>query len=388
MRCKSNLSAGIPVFFILAYCLAVFGLSSCGPSLKDKKIIDLSSHWNKEENYSLSKISHSISYIPLETKEECFIPNAYECSVRVSDNHIFIVPRMKPMMIFDRKGKFLGKVGSIGEGPSEVITISSYVANEKDQWIAIFKPSNSSVLMYSFNGRLIRDFPVDKSIVRLIGDPEGNLIGLSIDIQNKTIGDSRMIYLSPTGQEIRRTEMFSSPDLKSRILMSDALRIRWEKDGLIRVYEAPFDKIYQRNKRGNWETLPGFNPGEIAYIQQIQETADYYFIVAANQGDYFFIASKVTGEVAHCSFAIETKAGPDIPGLMNDLDGGLPIWPRSNNSDKEIVTLFDANTLIDCAKGKLETYGGMAPKVQESFRKMASGLTYEDNPVVAVVTLK
>jgi hypothetical protein len=290
------------------------------------------------------------------------------------------------MMIFSRAGKFLGKVVSIGEGPGEVLSISSYVVNEGDQWIAVFKSSDSSVLMFSFDGKLLRDFPVDKSIVRLVGDPEGNMIGLSIDINDKTIGDSRLIYLSPSGQEIRRVDLFKSPDLKSRLSMTDALRIRWEKDGSIRIQEAPFDKIYQRDKHGNWDILPGFNPGEMAEIQQIQETKDYYFILATNPGLHYFVASKETGEVSGCSFLIEA-AGPDICGIYNDLDGGLPFWPKSRIGEKELVSMFDATTLIDCALGKLETYGGIAPKVKESFRKMVAGLTYEDNPVVAVVTL-
>lgn len=384
---KPALKNRISSVLILSVLTGFIILISCRSSEGDKKPVDLSAHWLKEENFPLSEMARSISYIPLETKEECFIPNAYECSVKATENHIFVAPRSKPLMIFDRKGKFIGKAGSIGEGPGEIHSISSYIVNEKNQWLSIFNPNHSTVLVFSIYGRLIREFAVDKSIVRLIGDPDGNMIGLSIDIQEERIGDSRMIYLSPEGREIRRVDMYRNPDLKSRLSMTDVLRIRWKKDGAFTVYESPFDKIYDRDKKGNWTVVPGFLSGEMANIQQISETPRFYFIQATNPRLHYFVVSKETGTVTGCSFLIEAQ-GPDICGVYNDLDGGLPFWPKSQILEDELVSMFDAPTIIDCAKGKLETYGGVAPKVHASFREMSARLTYEDNPVVAIVDLK
>ena len=56
--------------------------------------------------------------------------------------------------------------------------------------------------------------------------------------------------------------------------------------------------------------------------------------------------------------------------------------------NNQVATIFDASHLIDYAKGELAIYGGKAPKMQQSFRDTAAKLTYEDNPVVVVVTLK
>jgi hypothetical protein len=82
----------------------------------------------------------------------------------------------------------------------------------------------------------------------------------------------------------------------------------------------------------------------------------------------------------------QSKKIIDLSGLYNDLDGGLPFLPNSIQ-DNEMAAMFDASHLIDYGKGEMSTYGGKAPKIHQSFKDMASKLTYEDNSVVVIVTL-
>jgi hypothetical protein len=351
-------------------------------------VIDLTKHWGKEENFLLSGVATSIRYVPLETRKECYISNAYQCNIRVTKNYFFIVPRSEPIMIFDRSGKFIRKVGSIGEGPTEVTGFFSYVINETDQWIAVFKPSNSSVLFYSFNGKMIREFPVDKSAFKLTSDPVGNLIVLAMDTQKEILGNTRLIYMNPAGQELKRVELYKTYNLNKRLSMRNYLSIKWETDGSFQVVEAPFTQIYKWYQNGSWEMTTTIQTGEVGEIQSIKPFGDYYLIMGSNPYVNYFVASSENAEVSHCSFAIDAPGGPDISGLYNDLDGGMPILPGYVFSSHEFVTLLDASSLIDYSKGNVTTFGGKAPEIKQSFKDMAAKLTLEDNPVVAVVRMK
>jgi len=292
------------------------------------------------------------------------------------------------MLVFNRNGRFQRRIGSIGEGPGEVIEIKSFVVNERLGWIAIFNPANHSILLYSFQGYLIREFAVEKSIVRLAEDPNDNLICLSVDVKSETIGDSRLIFLSPEGIELQKVEMYKITKLKERLSMSSALQIIWEEDGSMEILEAPFEWIYKQNPNKTWKLKPGFNPGVLGSINAVGLYGNYYLIQAINPELHFFVASKVTRKVVHCSNLVENSTGPDIFGMVNYLDGGLVFWPKARINNKKMIGLFDSTTLIDYAKGILKMYGGAVPHITQVFRDMTSRLTYEDNPVVAVVSLK
>jgi hypothetical protein len=182
MKFKANIFPRLQVTVMLVMVLAALpGMLS---SQTDRKPIDLSDHWLKEENFPLSQLGSSIVYIPLETRSDCYIPNAYQCSFRMTPFHFFVIPNGKPVMVFDRNGKFQGTIGSIGKGPREVISIHSYVIHDDgpNGWFAIYNPTGPTVMIFSMAGRLIREFHVDKNIRKIMGCPEGNIVGLSIDL--------------------------------------------------------------------------------------------------------------------------------------------------------------------------------------------------------------
>jgi len=266
--------------------------------------------------------------------------------------------------------------------------IASVVVNEKNNWITIFNQAHASVLLHSYDGRLIREFPVDRSITRLIPGPDGQLIGLSIDIQDNTIGDARLIYLEPTGHEVKRIEMYKTNRLRERLAMSGWLKIQWLGDDQMAVFEYPFDQYYVRNKSGEWALCPFIKVGNMGEVDGISFIKDYCLITAHDPGVQFFIASMSTGEVTHCSTLIDMAGGPDLTGMINDMDGGLPFWPEQGIGDKLAFSIYDASTIIDYAQGNLSYYCGTPPEMQSSFKEMAAKLSHEDNPVVVVVTLK
>ena len=66
-------------------------------------------------------------------------------------------------------------------------------------------------------------------------------------------------------------------------------------------------------------------------------------------------------------------------GFNNDLDGGLPFWPQQMISDKEMMCVYTAEELLELDSSKI---------TDEKLKNILKNLKEDDNPVVAIVTLK
>jgi len=76
------------------------------------------------------------------------------------------------------------------------------------------------------------------------------------------------------------------------------------------------------------------------------------------------------------------RDGPSIIplfGFENDLDGGLPFWPQQMISDNEAMCVYTAEELLELDASKI---------TDENLKNILKILKEDDNPVVAIVTLK
>lgn len=65
----------------------------------------------------------SIQYIPLETTDSCLISNLL--NLQVTTDYMFMYNgKTEEVLQFDRKGKFIRRVGRQGNGPGEYSMIS------------------------------------------------------------------------------------------------------------------------------------------------------------------------------------------------------------------------------------------------------------------------
>ncbi len=76
-------------------------------------------------------------------------------------------------------------------------------------------------------------------------------------------------------------------------------------------------------------------------------------------------------------------------GLINDLDGGPNIWPKTIKDDNTIISWVDAFQLK--AHVASETFKNSTPKYPEKkklLEKLANSLKETDNPVLMMIRLK
>jgi hypothetical protein len=362
---------------------------SVGLFAQPKRIFDLSKHWGKEENFPLSKIGKSITYVPLETSKECFLPQGAACRLVLTPDYFLVVTEKRPILVFSRQGKFLWKIGEIGNGPHETPEISNVVANQKAGWVAIKSYDTDKVFVFSIKGQFLRDFDLEPGMSKIYEGPNGEIVGFEIPVPGTQEARRSLVFYSDRGEKLNTVEVFENKgDHIEAYSWRYHTSLYW-KDGMPRIIENPFTEGYLLNASGQWSSEWQIKEAQDQNITilGIDDFGDYLMIEAANPGMRRFIASILTGEVTGCSFSIDGTR-PDITGLYNDIDGGLPFNPQSRVKASEVAAIYDAGHLIDYAKGEMPTYGGRAPEMRQSFKDMAAKLTYEDNPVVVLLNLK
>ena len=109
--------------------ITLFILTACHQQPKNDFItIDILDGLKTEKEFLLSKIIDDVEYVKLETTPECLLSSA---NYLVGKKYIVAVQSHNPaqLYLFDRKGKFLRKIGAEGKGPLEYTSISTVVTD-------------------------------------------------------------------------------------------------------------------------------------------------------------------------------------------------------------------------------------------------------------------
>ena len=138
-------------FKIFALILQIFLIVSCKHNIKyDFPNIDIPL---KSEPISMNEIAKSIKYIQLETKPGSYISNILD--LQKFGQYFLIKDRSGKVLIFTNEGKFIKKLGKMGEGPGEYNNAYSLAVNE-DLGI-IYLGSARKIQMYSKEFEFIKE---------------------------------------------------------------------------------------------------------------------------------------------------------------------------------------------------------------------------------------
>ena len=112
----------------------------------------------------LSKLVEDCSLVQLEINEDALFNPWF---TTVTDNHIGVRPRSNTYKLFDRSGKFLRSVGSIGNGPGEY-TMSLYddIIDEKNELIYLAPYMDNKILVYKISGEFVKNIDMPEFIFK------------------------------------------------------------------------------------------------------------------------------------------------------------------------------------------------------------------------------
>lgn len=122
-------------------------------------MINLSEDVSTVPSLLLSEAAEKLEIVPLEMTDESVLSDITE--MQVTDHNIWIDHgREFYIYRFSRTGKFLNRIGSIGQGPGEYVNYLTFLVDEDKKEVYIFS-TNNGVLVYDFEGgfkKQISDF--------------------------------------------------------------------------------------------------------------------------------------------------------------------------------------------------------------------------------------
>jgi hypothetical protein len=108
----------------------------------------------------LSDFSKSVELIPLETKPEGLIMEIID--LQIYDGIIFILDLNSRLLAFNRKGKFISRIGTEGEGPGEYKYVRSFTINPTSGMI--YLATNRGLLIFSKEFQFLEEHLTLKSL--------------------------------------------------------------------------------------------------------------------------------------------------------------------------------------------------------------------------------
>lgn len=143
----------------------------------DSAMVNITVNLENYQGVPYDSLIDEISFIRLETNEQCLIGDASQ--IVCTDSLIFISDRRvsKSIFCFDRQGKFRYKVGAVGQGPGEYAGYYCYITLSPDKEYLVVMDWGK-IIYYDYTGKFIKEIMIPQNhALRSIEFIDNNLAG-------------------------------------------------------------------------------------------------------------------------------------------------------------------------------------------------------------------
>lgn len=184
----------------------VFVSSSCksDTDLKSLPVIEISPQFS-DNSFVFEDVFQSVDIIPLETNSECLIGGITKL-VEAYDSY-FIMDRVNNIVAkFDNKGKFITRLGGVGNGPGEYLKIEDLLVDRDNRNIKLYDVRGRKIIIYGLDGTYIKEFRLDAFLKSIALAENGYYWGFignvtnSNEIQGKKGGELKFIKFDEKGK--------------------------------------------------------------------------------------------------------------------------------------------------------------------------------------------
>ena len=379
--------------------------------------IDLSKDFSGSDNQTLllSDIVEDVEYVKLETTEDCLLAGTDRVFITKDDIYNLNNYSDYKLLRFDRKtGKFISQIGSIGQGPKEMINPCFVFA--KDSLVYVTSTSTDKVYVYTNENQFIRSVPFckDRSSFE---DGVGQTISV-IDhqyiVRHPGQLQSQFNYNQYMAAEVidmnsnRLFAMRDTSDVYGIMLTLDWYPVRWYYKGNINFYNEPDRTVYAVTKDS---IIPRyhFNLGDnkwpvksekltMEYVKHIKfksfrETEDYLYLYWNQSEKGYFARFNKKTETLDVQEQEKFKGRfwhLGVPGLKNDINGCNRSVDFIGLMDEQssIVQMFSASGKEDYIKVLKESQDVKFPEKRQQLLKLLEEMGEEDNQILAIYKLK
>ncbi|KAA4978053.1 6-bladed beta-propeller [Bacteroides fragilis] len=428
--------------------LLIITLLGCSSNKKQEPIsksgvpvINLSEDVSTVPSLLLSEAAEKLEIVPLEMTDESVLSDITE--MQVTDHNIWIDHgREFYIYRFSRSGKFLNKIGSIGQGPGEYTTYSTFLVDEDKKEVYIIANTNG-VLAYDFEGNFKRKIVDIQTILQLFSsvydqyilnnqkffatqnfglyrpidkDSLWSFVSLGDDFQKKKyfknpahVGKEELIIANRANMD--RMVNYWREYLTSMDTYNGQLTLKYPDTDTIYCYDdatnqlLPQYAIFTDEEKGDYEATHLWFKDRKAFdyfsIFSYYPTKDFVYLIGSKGEEvYTYCYNKKDGsvrlqkrqsaiterDVPWFSFPLRQMKRDFV--LDNDLGGG-DFTVDSRSSGKYWIDVLDSSdneNWIDIDQIKSSTVIDESKK-KELIRVLESA-TEDSNPILMIATLK
>jgi hypothetical protein len=349
-------------------------------------------HLDQTGELLLSSIAEDIEYIPLETTPSCLLSRCSQ--VELFNNYIY-VKDSKALYKFDMDGNFIQQIGKIGNGPGEYGSVL---------WFDFIASSNE-IILYSYptgrlnvhdanSGEFKRSFRLDIEPCGVVEFPPGKLSFLAWNTRQpeEQVPGSEIYICSLEGtildsipdERMPNTGNIHAPS-RYYVLNKSLYYMDYFGDTLYALSEDAVKKSYAsfgfKNRFSACQLEVKMLPGEIQfpdflYVSErvLEDEASFFTTVEKGLGfdipdeNLRFYYDKASGQILNCT------------SVLNDLDDGIPFWPKSVYKDSVLIDFYPAIEFLDYFQNQLDN-----PSRPKALKDLINTLDENDNPVVILV---
>jgi hypothetical protein len=388
---KNILSSLLVILFFL------FSCSETKTELINSKYsgfhFELENAFDNPQKIPLSEIGSELEYIPLESKPACMLGEINK--LVLTDSFIF-VSDVKKLLQFNRNGEFIKSIGSIGRGPGEYKSVIDFFIDQPDKKIYIL--SGRDVHIYNYQGYFQRSLKMNIAANQLIPTDSNAIIFhdftfyvnfinsipgfepiLPDTIFNIIITDNNGQNLIKFKHELRQGNEPYLNDISDRMYIYNG-SITFMETGIDTAYHISnlTKNIYAVFNLGERKMDPHF----VDRDKYSEITKEKYWISSLLESDDYFFINLIQGQSISTKCCLINKHSGEISmlsetGFTNDLDIGIPFWPKLIYNDSILVTHIEAFKFLDLTKPNL--------KHKNKFDKIRQGLTETSNPLIIIL---
>lgn len=366
-------------------------------------IIDLPKLITCTQEPKLSYFTDEITYVKLETNEDCLIGRIGQVK-RVNDKLVILDLSTHKILVFSDKGKFLNQIGRKGKGPGEYLDIrNGFAIDPLTNDVIIVNKARKVLIRYRLDGEFLGEIKLDNYTTKL-----------------GFIGNNLICYTSSALAEIgRKSHLITVLDRdgnklgdfhKSKNLYYNPVDFRvisYQHNGAFRYWEKPFSDVYEFDgkvvkKAITFEFGGDKMPEEMFYNQKKYTTkqidylrlfgfCEFENLIQLNIGpkrkyieQYIFYFPK-SGKAYISSYNKQFKSW----GMTDDLNGGPLFTMNVRLSDDEVCSPLEYVDYVSYKEsGLMETQEFKSKKGRDMLIEIMNSTSITDNPILQIIKLK
>jgi hypothetical protein len=372
----------------------ILAMLSC--KSKDNILFEFDPRNLVENKISLSEIADDINYIPLDNSNPLGL--IYD-NIEFINNSIYLSEKDLGILVFDKTGKMVRKIGSKGRGPGEYHYNFDFTVDEKTETIYVW--DNNIIKVYSKTGKFIRSFSLKKygDYIHPIKFLNSSLFAIfSIQFENV---EYKWINVDSLGNLIKK-EKRKTPAFTCNFTVGEGA---YTFQNNITYWNSFNDTVFSILPDLTEKPSYFISPGEHRFPKAqknipIAELTQYLSVVQILETEhfliirYFFKEKKdfvLVGKKNRISYMVNWEFNGSS-GILNDLDAGPSFVPkiyfRENGREyiAGLVNPIQFKTLVSSTE--FRNFTPKYPHKKEELKKLANGIKETDNPVLIIAKLK